>query len=418
MKHHKKADGTYNIKVRVTHNRTTSYIPTEIYTEMVRFKKSSSSGIITDSAIEDEVNGKIKEIRKTINSSPDIIANLETAKDVVQFLERQKVTSRDIDFFQYADRIIASTEKRGTKHIRESAVLTFSRFLKKRELPISAFTGKIIKEFDAWMRTERIYTTAITKKTHKVKPAKDAGVRLYMTQLRTIFYKAMDEYNDYDTGNIIIANNPFRSYKIPNESLAPKRAVSPDIIKSIESYRCDKKKNRQVTLAHDLFMLSFYMAGINIADLFECDKISDNGRLEYNRAKTRDKKKDRAFTSILVIPEALEIIEKHKDPDGIKLLRLYKDFKSKSNVQTVVNTGLYKISDELGIPHVCYYTARHSFATIARNNCDVSKDDIALCLTHQSGIKVTDTYITPDYDKIDKAVTKVVQLVFSKKSER
>lgn len=214
MKHHRKTDGTYNIKVRVTHNRTTSYIPTEIYTEMVRFKKGSSSGIITDSAIEDEVNGKIKEIRKTINSSPDIIANLETAKDVVQFLERQKVTSRDIDFFQYADRIIANTEKSGTKHIRECAVLTFSRFLGKRELPLSAFTGKMIKEFDAWMRTEHIYTSARTKKTHKVKPAKDTGVRLYMTQLRSIFYKAMDEYNDYDTGNIIIANNPFRSYKI------------------------------------------------------------------------------------------------------------------------------------------------------------------------------------------------------------
>lgn len=414
LKHHKKTDGTYNIKVRVTHNRTISYIPTEIYTDMVRFRKGSSSGTITDSTVEDEVNEKVKEIRKIVNSSSDIISTLETAKDVALFIEKQKITSKDIDFFQYADSIIAKTEKSGTRQIRRSTILTFSRFLGKRELPFSSFTGKVVKEFDAWMRTERIYTTERTKKTHKIKPAKDAGVRLYMTQLRTIFYKAQDEYNDYDTGNIVIANNPFRSYKIPNESLSPKRAVSPVTIRAIEAYKCLEKKNRQVTLARDLFMLSFYMAGINLADLFECGPIQ-NGRLEYNRSKTRDKKKDKAFTSIVVIPEALEIIEKYKDPDGIRLLCLYKDFKYKECVQTIVNSGLYKISDELGIPHVCYYTARHSFATIARNNCNVSKDDISLCLTHQSGLKITDTYINPDFTRIDAVINKVVNFVFPKK---
>lgn len=417
MKHHKKADGTYNLKVRITHNRTTSYVPTEIYTDMIRFKKGSSSGIITDSDVEDEVNEKIKEIRKTINSSSVIISNLETAKDVVLFLEQQKVSSKDIDFFQYADSIIAKTAKNGTKNIRENAILTLSRFLGKRELPINAFTGKLVKELDAWLRSERIYTTLKTKKIHKVKPANDAGIRLYMTQLRTIFYKAMDEFNDYDTGNIIIANNPFRSYKIPNESLAPKRAVSPDTIKAIEAYTSKLKKNRQVTLARDLFMLSFYMAGINLADLFECGPIR-NGRLGYNRLKTKDKKKDKAFTSIIVIPEAQTIIDKYKDPDGVRLLRLYKDFKQKESVQTIVNTGLYRISDELGFAHVCYYTARHSFATIARNNCNVSKDDVSLSLTHQSGFKITDTYIDPDFTKIDDVINKVVRFVFPKSSTK
>ena len=212
--------------------------------------------------------------------------------------------------------------------------------------------------------------------------------------------------------NIIIANNPFRSYKVPHENVAMKKAVSVETIKTIRDYKSTNKKNRQVTLARDMFMLSFYLAGINMADLFECGPINKDGRLEYNRAKTRDKKKDGAFTSILVIPEALEIIEKYKDPDGIRLLRLYKDFKRKENVQTIVNTGLYRICDESGIPHVCYYTARHSFATIARNDCDVPKDDISLCLTHQSGFKITDTYIKPDFKRIDEVVHKVVSLLY------
>lgn len=412
MKHHKKADGTYNIKIRITHNRTTAYLATEIYTDMVRFKKGSSSGIITDGDIEDEVNAKVKEIRKIINLSQEIVSCLETAKDVISFIESRKQTSKDIDFFEYADKIIQNTDRSGTKYIRENAVMVFSRFLGKRELPFNMFTGKLLRAFDAWLRTERVYITERTKIAHTVKPASDSGVRLYMTTLKSIFYKALNEYNDYDIGNIIIANNPFRSYKVPHENVAMKKAVSVETIKTIRDYKSTNKKNRQVTLARDMFMLSFYLAGINMADLFECGPINKDGRLEYNRVKTRDKKKDSAFTSIFVIPEALEIIEKYKDPDGIRLLRLYKDFKRKENVQTIVNTGLYRICDESGIPHVCYYTARHSFATIARNDCDVPKDDISLCLTHQSGFKITDTYIKPDFKRIDEVVHKVVSLLY------
>lgn len=52
-----------------------------------------------------------------------------------------------------------------------------------------------------------------------------------------------------------------------------------------------------------------------------------------------------------------------------------------------------------------------TFDTIARNDCNVSKDDVALCLTHQSRIKITDTYIKPDYSRIDEVVRKVVALL-------
>lgn len=43
FKHHKKADGTFNPKIRVTHNRTTSYMSTNIYTPFARFKRGAST---------------------------------------------------------------------------------------------------------------------------------------------------------------------------------------------------------------------------------------------------------------------------------------------------------------------------------------------------------------------------------------
>ena len=56
MRHHKKDDGTYNPKVRISHNRTSSYISTPIYTEMVKFKRGSSTGIVTSESIKEELD--------------------------------------------------------------------------------------------------------------------------------------------------------------------------------------------------------------------------------------------------------------------------------------------------------------------------------------------------------------------------
>ena len=58
------------------------------------------------------------------------------------------------------------------------------------------------------------------------------------------------------------------------------------------------------------------------------------------------------------------------------------------------------------------HVARHSFATIARNDCDVSMDDIALCLTHRSGYDMTDTYVRPDFSRVDRVIRKVLDYVF------
>lgn len=68
----------------------------------------------------------------------------------------------------------------------------------------------------------------------------------------------------------------------------------------------------------------------------------------------------------------------------------------------------------LSLP-VFFHCARHSFATIARNDCGVGMDDIALCLTHASFYRVTDTYVKPDFSRVDRVIEKVVDYVFHEK---
>ena len=78
-----------------------------------------------------------------------------------------------------------------------------------------------------------------------------------------------------------------------------------------------------------------------------------------------------------------------------------------------VNKGLKEICKNLGLEDtITTYYYRHSFATIARNDCGEDKYDISRCLTHSSGLDVTDRYMHEDWNVLDRIQRKVIDLVF------
>ena len=77
-----------------------------------------------------------------------------------------------------------------------------------------------------------------------------------------------------------------------------------------------------------------------------------------------------------------------------------------------MSNGLKLIGKDLGIPPFTFYAARHSFATIARNDCGASMDDVAFCLAHASSHAMTSVYVAPDYKRIDNVVSDVIGFVF------
>ena len=63
-----------------------------------------------------------------------------------------------------------------------------------------------------------------------------------------------------------------------------------------------------------------------------------------------------------------------------------------------------------GITDITFYWARHTFATIARNKCQMNKDDIAEALNHVDGDhKITDIYIEKDWSIVDKVQAAVMK---------
>ena len=94
FKHHKKADGTFNPKIRVTHNRSTSYMATNIYTPFVRFKRGSSTGTLTNGEVEDSLNNKVSEIRKIVNTNQGGVDQCDNAKQLVEYIEKMPKPSK------------------------------------------------------------------------------------------------------------------------------------------------------------------------------------------------------------------------------------------------------------------------------------------------------------------------------------
>ena len=132
---------------------------------------------------------------------------------------------------------------------------------------------------------------------------------------------------------------------------------------------------QRAILARDVFMLSFYLVGINLIDLYYLTDYK-TGRISYNRQKTSGGREDGAFISIKVEPETKSLMGKYIDTTGERALCFHKRYGNHTDFVKNVNIGLKQFAATIGLEApITSYLARHSWVIIARNDCGVSKDD-------------------------------------------
>lgn len=163
-----------------------------------------------------------------------------------------------------------------------------------------------------------------------------------------------------------------------------------------------------------MFKLIFYLIGINMVDLAHLRGITSEGRVEFNRSKTK------RHYSIKVEPEALAIIDKYRGRDY--LLSILDRYKSHEDYRKRMNKSLQRLGGTTKgkqgaktfrplFPELTTYWARHTWATIAAG-LDIPKETIAAALGH-GGNTVTDIYIDFDRRKVDEANRRVIDYVLS-----
>lgn len=416
LKHQKKDDGTYGVKIRITHKRETRYIPTEFY---VNSKQLTRELEVKDLDILKKLEDKINVYWKVIKKTPDV--ETLSVDQLLNLFEREKRNTAivEIDFILFSKTHIDNLTISGKKKYADSFKTTVNSlvdFFGTEAVSITEINTANLTRYVKYLKTEREVTrlNQFKKEVTIKQPPMGNGVQTYLTNIRTLFNEARYQFNDEDEGIIRIKHYPFQKFKLDRKTLTDKRSLKSAAINKIKSFT--EKSVTRASLGRDVFMLSFYLVGMNIIDLYEVRQIEDD-RIIYNRSKTADRREDRAQISIKIEPEAKKLMEQYRDEENNRIFNFYKMYKSSENFITAVNKGLNKISKDLQLGYeVTTYYARHSWATIARNICGVPKEDISMALNHSDPThKVTDIYLATDWTIIDKANRKVLDTLLPPK---
>jgi integrase len=159
-------------------------------------------------------------------------------------------------------------------------------------------------------------------------------------------------------------------------------------------------------------LLSFALGGINYADLhalpYDAYKVD---YIEYKRQKTKHSRADEALYRVWICDDVRPLIERHLDPTRQRLFIFHRRFPT--SFATKVSLAVKAV--ESAVPaerHYTYYSARHTYATLAYNVANIDKYTVHELLNHaDKEMKITDRYIERDWQKLYDAHKRIVALI-------
>ena len=389
----KRNDGLLPVYIRITHKRKVGYIKTDKCVGKDGIKK----GEITDPVILAYCSKEILRYNDALNA-----VNLDslTTVEIVKFLRR---VDEDISFSQFARNYVRRMEsewkmERNAKNYR-LAIQSLEQFMERDNITCAQLSGKIIQD---WI-------SELDRHTHRAK-------EMYPTCVKIMYNAILDEYNDYEKGVIQIKNNPFRKVRIPKADTPEKRALDVEVL---QQFFCGELPPSKMVaplpeLSRDVAEMVFCLAGINTADLYVMKKENfKDGVLCYQRQKTKKFRRDGAYLEIKVPERILPLFEKYRSTDE-HLFCFSKRHQDLDCFNINVNRGLKPYCKHNGLPPICIYNFRHSWATIAQNICGASTEEVGFALNHSSAHRITERYIKKDYTPISRLNEEVLAVVFGK----
>lgn len=254
-------------------------------------------------------------------------------------------TSPSGDFGSFVTALAERLKNRGRVRNAETlliALRSFQRFLDGREIDVTAFDTALLEAYESHLRLR-----GVTRNTSS----------FYMRNLRAAYRAAIQEANLPDP-------QPFRTVYTGIDKTT-KRAVTIEEIRRISALDLTKKRN--LAIARDLFLFSFFTRGMPFVDMaFLLKSDVAGGYLTYRRHKTGQP---------LIIewtPEMQAIVDRYPTSTPYLLPIITREGVAERlqylNALSRVNRNLKIIGKRLGLTiTLTSYTSRHGWATIARD---------------------------------------------------
>ena len=390
-----RADGFYAVYIRIVHRSRMGYIMTD---KVISPKNITAKGDFNDPVVNEYCSRMILKYSDMLNQK-DLSAY--SVAEVIEYLTRDSSVESFSDYARlHIDRMKKSGHERNARDYQYS-LNHLERYLGTNQVLFAHLSSAVLKK---WIDT--------LSKTNRAKEK-------YPICIRQIFKAAILELNDEEKGIIRIKYNPWLKVKIPKADKAPHRAISAEACREFFNRPLPQTKmiSSLPELGRDVAMLVLCLGGINTADLYNLKK-SDyhKGVIGYKRAKTRHSRKDEAYIEMRVEPFIQPVFDKYlSDEDDEFLFTFHKRYCDIDSFCANANTGIKKICEDMGMnkeDSYCVYTFRHTWGTVAQNDCDANIYEVAFGMNHSSGFNVTRGYIKPDFSPAWRLNAKVIEFIF------
>ena len=401
----KRKDGTYPVNIRVTFHGKVRRLPTTLVctaNDLTRSLKIKNATILSKA---DSLIGRMREAVRDLSpfdlESQDVDWVVRHIKD--------SLTQEDfrLDFFEWSDKYIL-TKTESTRRAYSCALNTLERFLGRRSIDINDISRGLLLDFmemvdnEPRMRWDRKAGGIIPTRAGKI--PKGASTR-HLAKLEHLYNAAKEKYNDEDAGRILIPRSPFSKIAKVYPVSRGQGNLGVELMQRIISCQVD---NGVMRTALDLFIVSFGLMGVNMADLYFAKPVQEEW--VYNRRKTEKRRADRALMRVSIPGQLRPYLERLKGRGGWWLNGLHLFASSKDFATARVNRCLKRWCEDNGVEVFTFGAARHTWASLARKDCGIDKSTVDDCLCHVGSFRVTDIYAEKAWGLMREANRKVLDL--------
>ena len=335
-----KKDGTFPIKLQVRHKGQimlcTDFCATPETWMGTEYNKSAKNYKAKNVAIRNLIN-RVEMLLVILDDNQKLKGMSDKALKE-HILKSIKNESTCKTFVSYIDEFIATKSKENTivlYKVTKNKILAYDP-----TCTFETMTRKWLESFNKWLKDTGIKTNSIS---------------IHLRNIRAVFNHAID--------NEETELYPFRKFTIEREETR-KRSLKPEQLITLRDFNGEQYQKEY----QDIFMLMFYLIGINAIDLFNLKQIVD-GRIEYKREKTGK------LYSIKVEPEAMEILNRYKGNKFLLNTLEANDYNYRKYM-AAMNRGLQKLGKferkglggkkirDILFPGITSYVAKHHTISI------------------------------------------------------
>lgn len=329
------ADGSNKVRISIAHNGETKYIVTDI---IINDKKEFKNGVILKRDDAAFLNSKI---RKLLNKYQSIIDEI----DFVESLSCKELLT-----------LVKNGQSMGDITLND----LYSHYIETSSLKESSLNSydicwKLIKKFvDPEMKVRSLTCDIIMSLEKNIKKRNVSPG--YLRCVMNFFHILTNHAVKYDL--VYFKKDPWRLCKLPPIQIR-QSWISIEQLKKLRDMEMSLKSEKH---ARDLFMLSFYLGGINLVDVAKLDfkKVISSNIVKYKRTKVENRSQSGMVE--FELPEEAKVIMKR-----LEEWERFKRFNPSNYIDISTYTGevLRKLRSIIGAENLVFYSARKTFSQIA-----------------------------------------------------